>query len=123
MGRLIVKVNIYPIVVGIVRYYLIKGEGIIMVDGGAPNKAKAFVKGIQRVPIRPEEIQLMVMTHGHPDHIGSASAIKDITGARIAMHREEKDCLERGRKDSLPGAWEAFSGRHHSETAVMNIHG
>jgi len=32
------NVSIYPILLGIERCYLIKGEGIIMIDGGAPKR-------------------------------------------------------------------------------------
>jgi glyoxylase-like metal-dependent hydrolase (beta-lactamase superfamily II) len=45
--------------------------------------------------VKPEEIQLIVVTHGHYDHIGSVKDIKEITGAKVAMHQGEKDCLEK----------------------------
>jgi len=48
-----------------------------------------------------------VLTHGHWDHIGSVKAIKDITGAKIALHQNEKDWLEKSLKPLPPGvtAW------------------
>ena len=97
------NVSIYPILLGFERCYLIKGEGVIMIDGGAPGRIDRFEKGIARIPIEPEEIQLIVITHGHIDHIGSARDIKKITGAQIAMHQRDMDCLERGAKLVPPG--------------------
>ncbi len=97
------SVHIYPITLGINQCYLLQGERIIMVDGGAPNQAKKFVKALERLSIQPGDIQLLVLTHGHWDHIGSAKAIKELTGAPIALHSRERDRLEKCLKSSPPG--------------------
>jgi hypothetical protein len=34
------------------------------------------------------------MTHSHPDHIGSAKSIKELTGCQLFAHREEKGWIE-----------------------------
>ena len=97
------SVSIHPIKLGADYCYVIRGEGNIMIDGGAPNKVKGFTKALERISVSPEEIQLIVITHGHWDHIGSAKDIKEITGAKIAMHRLEKDWLEKSLKPLPPG--------------------
>jgi glyoxylase-like metal-dependent hydrolase (beta-lactamase superfamily II) len=74
-----------------------------MIDGGDKDKAGDFTKALEELSIKPDEIKLMVITHGHFDHIGSAKEIKEITGAKIAMHRAEKDWLEQGQKMMPPG--------------------
>ncbi len=96
-------INIYPIPLGFDSCYIIQDKGVIMIDSGAPKKVKDFIKGIERVSIKPEEVQLIVITHGHWDHIGSAKEIKEITGAKIAMHQREKDWLEKSSKPMPPG--------------------
>lgn len=98
------SINVYPIVLGFDHAYIIQDEGTIMVDGGAPKQAKAFSRALADLSINPEEIQLIVLTHGHWDHIGSVKEIKDLTGAKIAMHEKEKDWLEESRKPMPPGA-------------------
>lgn len=75
-----------------------------MIDGGAPNRIRRFEEAVSRIPIEPEEIQLIVITHGHFDHIGSARDIQRTAGARIAMHYRDKGCLEQGTKLVLTGA-------------------
>jgi hydroxyacylglutathione hydrolase len=97
------SINIYTIPLGFDQAYIVQGEGVIMIDGGAPKKAKAFIKGIDRTPIKPTDIKLIILTHGHWDHIGSARDIKEITGAKIAMHAREKDWLEKSLKPLPPG--------------------
>jgi hydroxyacylglutathione hydrolase len=87
-------VNIYPIRLGFDCCYVIQDEGTIMIDGGVANKAKDFRKALETIPVAAEDIQLIVLTHGHFDHVSSARDIKEITGAKIAMHRLDKDRLE-----------------------------
>jgi hydroxyacylglutathione hydrolase len=96
-------VNIYPIPLGVGQGYIVQEEGVIMIDGGAPKKAKAFTKAMDSIPVKPTDIQLLILTHGHWDHIGSARDIKEITGAKIGLHRREKDWLERSLKPLPPG--------------------
>jgi len=67
-----------------------------MIDGGPPGKREAFTKALRNIPIKPEDIKLIVITHGHLDHIGSAKDIKELTGAKIAMHQLDKQYLETG---------------------------
>ena len=96
------SLGIHPIKLGVARCYVIRAEGTILIDGGAPKQARNFMKGIENLSIKPEDIQLIVITHGHWDHIGSAKEIKEITGAKIALHRNEKDWLEKSLKPLPP---------------------
>ena len=99
-GRM--NLGIHPIKLGVGRCYVVRAEGTILIDGGAPKKARDFIKGIETLFIKPQDIQLIVITHGHWDHIGSAKEIKEITGAKIALHRNEKDWLEKSLKRLPP---------------------
>ena len=67
-----------------------------MIDGGPPNSEHAIENWFQAIHIRPEEIELIVLTHGHADHVGSALGAKRITGAEIAIHEYDRDLLESG---------------------------
>ena len=96
--------EIYPLRLGVNQAYILRDKGIVMIDGGAPGKIGAFLKGIDRIPVSPAEINLLILTHGHWDHIGSARDIKEITGAKTAMHQREKACLEESAVVMPPGA-------------------
>lgn len=96
-------VEIFPIGLGFDTCYVLRADGIIAVDAGAPNQAKNFLRGIKRAMIQPEEVKLVVLTHGHWDHVGSASEIQAITGAKLAMHESEVPCLEQCLTPLPPG--------------------
>ncbi len=84
-----------------------------MIDGGVPNKAKELARATEKIGIKMPDIKLIVLTHGHWDHIGSVKEIKDLTVAKTALHQKEKDWLEKSMKPLPPGvtAWgSVFSG-------------
>jgi len=88
--------DIFSFSFGLNDCYVIRDKGTIMIDSGPPSKKDDFIKAMMKIPIKPEEIKLIVITHGHVDHIGSAKDIKELTGAKIAMHQLDKQCLETG---------------------------
>jgi len=88
--------DIFSINLGIDSCYLIRGKTVVMIDGGVPNKLRAFKNKLSKLHIHPEEIKLIVLTHSHIDHAGSARSIRDLTGAKIAIHEKERMFLEEG---------------------------
>ena len=90
------SLTIYSKRLGIDRCYEIKASGCIMVDTGPSMSERAIENWIKSIPVEPEEIQLLVLTHGHADHVGAASQVKNITGAKIAMHENDKNMFETG---------------------------
>lgn len=85
------------------RCYIIESEGTIMIDGGPPNKKVEFIKQLNNLKIDPQSIQLIVLTHGDFDHIGSACDFKEITGAKLAIHENDRINLEKGTMNWAPG--------------------
>jgi len=97
-------VRIIPVSLGFDQCYLLQAGGVVLVDAGVPGKARAFAKALDRAGIAPHDVKLIVVTHGHWDHIGSARDIRKLTGARLALHEREAPWLENAFAPMPPGA-------------------
>jgi hydroxyacylglutathione hydrolase len=90
--------------------FVLQDKGTILIDAGGPKQAAKFKKELDQASIKPEDIKLILITHGHFDHIGSADEIKAMTGAKLAMHEADKENLEKGQVQFPPGVtgWGRF---------------
>ena len=86
----------HRIPVGICNCYLLRGERTILVDGGAWGGFPAFQKQLQDLKVDPKEIELILLTHGHWDHITCLAEIQKMTGAKIAVHEKDTYMVETG---------------------------
>lgn len=86
----------HRIPVGICNCYLLRGERTILIDGGAWGGLPSFEKRLQALNVDPGEIELILLTHGHWDHITCLADIQKISGAKIAIHEKDKFMVETG---------------------------
>lgn len=81
----IVKVPILPF--GMVNCHLIRtAAGCVLVDTGVPGSEGKIGKALQRQGLSFGDIKLIVVTHAHMDHAGSAAALRRASGAPILAH-------------------------------------
>ncbi|CAM3959638.1 MBL fold metallo-hydrolase [Lederbergia lenta] len=61
-----------PFVVGDVNVYIVKGDALTLIDAGIKtNEAwEAFQFQLTEIGIAPKDIDQVVLTHHHPDHVG-----------------------------------------------------
>ncbi len=97
----------HRIPVGICNCYLLRGDRTILVDAGAQGFAKGFTRGLQKLNIDPKEISLILLTHGHWDHIGSLYPIQQLTGAPVAVHHCDQAWVENG-NPAFPGGVNSY---------------
>lgn len=91
--------QIIPVSMGMVSAFLVKGENgkCVLIDCGVPGSEKTILKKMAQAEIKPEDIQLLIITHGHSDHMGAASAMRRITGAKTVIHKLDADAIRSGK--------------------------
>ncbi|MBF0558259.1 MAG: MBL fold metallo-hydrolase [Nitrospirae bacterium] len=67
-------------------------KAIVIDPGDEPDRISGIINAMGL------NVEMIVCTHGHFDHMGVVSDIKKETGARIALHRDEIE-LYKGAKD------------------------
>jgi glyoxylase-like metal-dependent hydrolase (beta-lactamase superfamily II) len=65
-----------------------EGEGLVIDPGG---NSETINRAIDETGL---DIKIIVLTHGHSDHIAALRDIQDKTGAEVAIHIEDADFLE-----------------------------
>ena len=72
-------------------YLLVEGDQLTVIDTGTAGNAKKIVDYVQKIGRQPSSVSTIVLTHCHMDHAGSVKELKDLTGAKVAVHEEDAD--------------------------------
>ena len=70
-------------------------SGCILVDAGIPGSERKIAKVLTRHGLSMKDIKLIVVTHAHVDHAGSAARLRKLSGAPILAHRDDADFYSR----------------------------
>lgn len=70
-------------------------------DTGYPGSADVFLKKLSEIGIKLEQISLILITHAHTDHSGSAAELRQRTGAPVAIHQLDAEFLRSGNNPPL----------------------
>jgi metallo-beta-lactamase class B len=76
-------------------------EGHILLNTGTPNSGPLIAASIRKLGFRPEDIRIIINGHGHSDHAGAFSYMKKLSGAQIAVMREDVSMIEDGGKSDF----------------------
>ena len=97
-----------------VNVFLYCGRRITLIDSGVAGSEKEIFSYLQQIGRKPEEIDLLVLTHSHPDHIGAAKPVQHVTGCRILAHHGERNWIEdvelQERERPVPGFHSLVAG-------------
>lgn len=90
----IIRIPILPF--NMVNAHLIKSEaGCVLVDTGIPGSEGKIERTLARNGLSLADIKLIVVTHAHTDHAGSAARMRELSGAPILAHQDDADYYSR----------------------------
>lgn len=88
---------------GMSNCYLIEDEEMMLIDTGNPGNNKRILNYVKNNLNRnPEDINTIIITHHHFDHIGSLGELKKATGAKIAAHKDDANYIADTEKAEEP---------------------
>lgn len=92
--RLAEDLHIIP---GLVNVYVLESEdGLVVLDTGFPGAAPKILGGVRALGKKPGDVHHILLTHAHPDHIGSVAALQRETGATVWAHPVDAPIIEAG---------------------------
>jgi glyoxylase-like metal-dependent hydrolase (beta-lactamase superfamily II) len=79
-----------------VNAHLIRtAAGCVLVDAGIPGSERMIGRVLSRHGLGFRDIKLIVVTHAHTDHAGSAARLRNLSGAPILAHKDDADFYSR----------------------------
>ncbi len=79
-----------------ISIFLIIEEEITLIDAGLRGSVPAIARAISKLGRSIEEVSLIIITHNHLDHIGGLPELRKISGARVAIHRDDLNFRQKG---------------------------
>ncbi|KGX91365.1 beta-lactamase [Pontibacillus halophilus JSM 076056 = DSM 19796] len=104
-----------PFAVGDVHTYLLQGERLSLIDAGVKTEEalEAMTTQLKEIGYEPEDIEQIILTHHHPDHIGLVGYFPNAT---VYGHQDNRPWLEQ--PPAFFEQYEAFFIQLYAETGV-----
>ncbi|MCH7618018.1 MAG: MBL fold metallo-hydrolase, partial [Chloroflexi bacterium] len=79
--------RIYAIPLGYVNAYVLEEEnGLTLIDAGLRGNERRIWKALATIERKPSDVNHVLLTHHHADHVGSLAAVKKASGAEAYVH-------------------------------------
>ena len=69
---------------------IVDGAGVTLVDAGYPGDKERVIASLGKIRRAPADVDAVVLTHAHPDHLGSAEYFRSQVGKPVWVHEQEK---------------------------------
>jgi len=118
--------GIHRLTNGVANFYLIEQSGkLVLVDAGAPKDWALFAQAVLGLGKAVGDLDAVLLTHAHTDHIGFAEKARATTGARVWIHEQDVQMARTGKVGPRDGRTSAYllRGAFWHTALVLGIRG
>lgn len=84
---------------------LVHGTKPVLIDSGFGSDFKETVQLLEGVGVRPTDLQMIINSHYHGDHVGGNHGFQQQHGVPIAAHQWEAKTINRRDRDACAAEW------------------
>ena len=85
------------------NFYLVEDRGgLTLIDAGLPGYWQRLVVELQHMGRRLEDIEAILITHHHPDHVGVAERVRQATPVKVYAHAGDAAFVSGARRAGPP---------------------
>ncbi|MEZ5335224.1 MAG: MBL fold metallo-hydrolase [Methanolobus sp.] len=89
--------DITPISMGKSNAYLVSAPDlVILIDTGCSKNLNPLEQALKQRELQITDIDYIIVTHSHYDHVGNLAQIKEKSGAKVLAHKNAVDYLKKG---------------------------
>jgi glyoxylase-like metal-dependent hydrolase (beta-lactamase superfamily II) len=83
-------------------HLVVDGDEGALIDAGFPDDESIAKRREMLAEFANVKVRYIVITHHHFDHASGAPKLREATGARVVLHKEEAPLLQRAATEELP---------------------
>lgn len=76
-------------------YVIEEKKGLTLIDCGLEGSDEGILDFIESLGSSPEDLRMIILTHGHLDHVGALPELIDITDAQVLIHEKDLTLLRK----------------------------
>ena len=81
---------------GLAAYLFASDEGHILLDVPLDENVPMIVENVRRVGLDPDDIEVLIASHAHFDHVGGLARMREITGAQVVLSEGDAALIAAG---------------------------